>query len=90
MNARELIDLYFMDARSKVIDLAAFLDRIERSGGADDYRLDALLRALEELRAGGDDRARRVLECLSDPTREPIARADGKGAAGAWRGPEES
>jgi hypothetical protein len=31
MTKAEILDLYFGDARSKLIDLAAFLDRVERS-----------------------------------------------------------
>ncbi len=41
MNREEITDLYFMDARSKLIDLAAFLDRLDRYEGADDYRMAA-------------------------------------------------
>ena len=33
MTKAEILDLYFADARSKLIDLAAFLDRIERADG---------------------------------------------------------
>jgi hypothetical protein len=84
MTAKEALDLYFLDARSKLIDLAAFLDRVERSSGAPDFRLGALQRALREIDKPGADRARRVLEALSDPTTEPVARAPGKGAVGAW------
>ena len=32
------------------------------------------------------DRAKEVLLALSDPTAEPIAKAPGKGAVGAWAG----
>ena len=31
MTRDEMLDLYFADARSKLIDLAAFLDRVERA-----------------------------------------------------------
>ena len=33
MNRQQLLDLYFMDARSKLIDIAAFLDRLDRADG---------------------------------------------------------
>lgn len=85
MNRRELLDLYFIDARSKLIDLAAFLDRVDRGEGEADFRLDAFRRALEVLaEQATDGRAERVLLALSDPTAEPIDTAATKGAVGAW------
>jgi hypothetical protein len=86
MTRTELLDLYFMDARSKLIDLAAFFDRVERGEGEADFRLDALRRALKSLDARDSARAKAVLLALSDPTQEPIAKAPGKGAVGAWAG----
>lgn len=86
MTRQETLDLYFMDARSKVIDLAAFLDRVDRGTGEADFRLAALREALGELAGDEPDRARRVLLSLSDPTTEPLAAAPGKGAVGAWPG----
>ncbi len=86
-NGKELLDAVFLEARAKLIDLAAILDRIERYGGAEDYRLDAFHRALEELaRSGESDRARRVLTVFSDPTEEPVERPLTPGATGAWPG----
>ena len=84
MDRRQLLDLYFVDARARLIDIAAFLDRIERAEVVDDFRAEAFRRALGELEKAGADRARRVLLALSDPTTEPIAAASGKGACGAY------
>jgi hypothetical protein len=86
MTRQQVLDLYFMDARHKLIDLAAFMDRLERSTGEEDFRMKAFREALKELEKGNADRAKRVLLSLSDPTVEPIAKAPGKGAAGAWPG----
>ena len=86
MTRQELLDLYFMDARSKLIDVAAFLDRLDRAEGEADFRLGAFRLALNELERGEPARARSVLMSLSDPTTEPIAAAPGKGAVGAWPG----
>ena len=88
MNRRQLLDLYFLEARGKLVDLAAFLDRVERAGGEDDFRLQAFRAALTQLtrEPGGKPRAESVLLVLSDPTVEPLAAAPGKGAAGAWPG----
>lgn len=82
------MDLYFMENRAKLIDIAAFLDRVDRASGEADFRLDAFKRALRELSGSQPERARNVLLSLSDPTTEPIDRAPGKGAAGAWPGTE--
>jgi hypothetical protein len=86
MTRAELLDLYFMDARSKLIDLAAFFDRIDRGQGEADFRLGALRKALSALESSEPNRAKAVLVALSDPTTEPIAKAPGKGAVGAWAG----
>ena len=86
MNRRELLDLYYLDARAKVIDVAAFLDRLDRAAGAPDFRLAAFTKALAELEPGRAPRVERVLARLSDPTTEPIPAATTKAACGAWPG----
>ena len=78
-----LVDLQFIDARSRLIDLAAFLDRMDRHGQADDYRIVALKRAIKEIIKDESGRARRVLESLSDHSVEPIPAATIQGAFGA-------
>jgi hypothetical protein len=85
MTRQEILDLYFIEARSKLIELAAFLDRVERGTGEADFRWDAIRQALRTLETTGGDRARQVLLALSDPTAEPIVAAPGKGAVGAFR-----
>ena len=82
--ANELVELGFMDARSKLIDVAAFLDRIQRHDQEDDYRVRALKEALAILSSDEPGRARRILESLSDPSEEPIAAATIQGAFGAY------
>jgi hypothetical protein len=79
-----VVDAYFMEHRARILDLAAFLDRVDRAGpGADDFRMQAFRAALAILGDGKPERARRVLELLSDPGTEPIAKAGMKGATGA-------
>ena len=72
---QDLLDLQFIEARHKLIDLAAFLDRIDRHPGADDYRFEAMKNALPILLEDRPDRARAILEALSDqppnPSRKP-------------------
>ena len=84
MTRQQVLDLYFMEARAKIIDIAAFLDRVERADGDADFRLAALRDALKELHQGNADRAKRVLLSLSDTTTEPIPVATTKAATGAW------
>ena len=83
MTRQQVLDLYFMDARSKLIDLAAFLDRLDRAEGEADFRLAAFRKAMEELEKKQPERAQGVLLALSDPTSEPIAAATTKAACGA-------
>ncbi len=81
----DLLDLQFIDARHKFIDLAAFLDRIDRHPGDSDFRIEAMKNALSILLSDRPDRARAVLEALSDQTTEPIPQATFQGAFGAPR-----
>lgn len=86
MNRQQLLDLYYLEARAKLIDLAAFLDRLDRAPGEGDFRLAAFNQALGQLQSEQTARAERVLKVLSDPTSEPIAAATTKAACGAWPG----
>ena len=86
MTRQQVLDLYFMEARAKLIDLAAFLDRVDRAGGEADFRLAAFRKAMLELQRSPSERARQVLLTFSDPTEEPIAAATTKAACGAWPG----
>ena len=81
-----LADLGFMDARFKLIDLAAFLDRVQRAGQDNDFRVQALKSALALLSQDQPERAKEVLLHFSDPSTEPIAKATMQGAVGAHRG----
>jgi hypothetical protein len=86
MTRQQVLDLYFMENRAKLIDLAAFLDRVDRAPGEADFRLTAFREAMKHLSDGQPGRAKNVLLSLSDPTNEPIDQAPGKGASGAWPG----
>ena len=86
MTRQQALDLYFMEARAKLIDIAAFLDRVERSEGEADFRHAAFQQALQALASRDSRRARAVLLSLSDPTTEPIAAATTKADCGAWPG----
>ena len=80
-----LVDLGFMDSRSKLIDLAAFLDRVQRAGQDGDFRVGALKEAILLLSQNEPERAKKVLLSFSDPSSEPIPKATTQGAIGAWK-----
>jgi hypothetical protein len=86
MTRQQILDLYFLDARHKLIELAAFLDRVERADGKDDFRIKNFRAALDELTGKKKEKAKKVLRAFSDLTTKPIAKAQGKGAVGAWNG----
>ena len=83
----KVVELYFLEHRAKLIDIASFLDRVDRAhadGPETDFRIKAFHRALAILSDGRAERARRILEALSDHSTEPIDSAAGlKGAFGA-------
>ena len=80
-----------MDARCKLIDIAAFMDRMDRHEGHADFRLDGFQKALDAmLEPGRESRAQAVLNALSDQSTEPIARATLQGAFGAPNNQEDN
>jgi hypothetical protein len=85
MTRQEVLDLYFMDARCKLIDLAAFMDRVDRASGTEDFRMIEFRKALQALGASSN-RPAEVLLALSDPTTEPILAATTQAACGAYPG----
>ena len=84
MNRQKVLDMYFLAARNQLIELAAFMDRLDRADGPGDFRIHQLHKALEKLHTSKGSRARAILLALSDPTRAPAAKAGTKGACGAW------
>jgi len=76
-----------MEHRARLIDIAAFLDRVERAdggGNAEDFREASFRQALGILSDGKPQRAARILSLLSDHTTAMAQSADGmKGASGA-------
>ena len=89
LSRKKLIDLYFLEMRAKLLDISAFLDRVDRAQDAGtapaDFRLDAMRQAIQELLSEAPGRTARVQMRLSDPTTDPIPDAMGlKGASGAY------
>ncbi len=86
-NKIDILDLYFMDARYKLIDIAAFLDRVDRHDGETDFRHAGFLNALDAMLNPGDQpRAKAVLDSLSDHSTEPAENAQIQFAFGAPQG----
>ena len=91
---RELVDEYFIENRTRVLEIAAFLDRLERTDGslpARDFRVRAFHEALGVLTGAPDGapdgdatRVERIQMLFSDPTTEPLERLDQKSARGAY------
>ena len=67
--AQAALDAYFLEARARLLDLAAILDRIGRGGGAteaeEDPRLAKVRQALEVLHDESGGRAERVQQIFS-------------------------
>lgn len=84
MTRQKILDLYFLDARHKLIELAAFLDRVERAEGKDDFRIKSFRTALTKLSGNQKQKAKKVLLAFSDLTTKPVEKAKGKGACGAF------
>jgi hypothetical protein len=69
--AAQALDRHFLEARSKLLDLAALLDRIGRGAGspgvAGDPRLERIQQALEVLHDRSGGRAERIQQIFSLP-----------------------
>ena len=69
MPASQALDTYFLEARSKLLDLAAVLDRIGRGRDAarteEDPRLEKIRRALLVLQDRSGGRAERIQQIFS-------------------------
>jgi hypothetical protein len=67
LSAKAALESYFFEARAKVLDLAAILDRIGRGPGApgDEARLAKLREAIEVLLDESPARAERVQRVFS-------------------------
>lgn len=81
-----VLSLYFMEHRAKLIDLAAFLDRVDRAQddleGGEEFRVRALREGIKVLLEDEPGRTKRILELFSDHSSEPIPSAGMQGAYG--------
>ncbi len=67
--SRTALDAYFFEARARILDLAAFLDRVGRGAGAaqvdGDPRLKKIASALEVLHDQSGGRAEQIQQIFS-------------------------
>jgi hypothetical protein len=85
LTATQLLDEYFIENRTRLLEVAAFLDRLDRTDPAvagADFRMKAFTEAVDAL--SGSDRLTRIQLLLSDPTTGPLERLDRKSARGAY------
>ena len=67
--ASKTLDAFFLEARCRILDLAAILDRIQRGPGAtgveNDPRVEKIRRAIEVLHDQSGGRAERIQQIFS-------------------------
>lgn len=86
LTGTEVVDEYFIENRTRLLEIAAFLDRVDRVDPAvasRDFRMKVFAEAVDAL-TGGAGRLMRIQMLLSDPTVEPLDRLDRKSALGAF------
>ena len=88
LTTRQIIDEYFIENRTRLLELAAFLERIDRSAdGGDprgDFRMAAFQQALRVLASDAPDKMDQIQFIFSDQTVAPREKLDAKSATGAW------
>lgn len=88
LTVQDVLDLYFLENRARLLEVASFLDRVERAGVAEaaDYRLEAFKSALALLLRPSPGKTSALQLYFSDPGLGPTASAVGLKATGAWKG----
>lgn len=91
LSSSQILDMSFLENRARLLEIAAFLDRIDRSADLEiaqnDFRYQALLNGIRLLLdTTGMERTKAIQLSFSDPTTEPLVDAVGLKAHGAWNG----
>jgi hypothetical protein len=93
LTGSQIVDEYFIENRTRLLEIAAFLDRldrVDRQCAERDFRMQVFRDAVDALGTPGD-RLNRIQMLLSDPTTDPLDRLDRKSALGAYdRGSKEA
>jgi hypothetical protein len=87
LSATALVDEYFIENRNRLLEIAAFLDRLDRADAGvtgEDFRMRVFTEAVAALGTAGPDRLLAIQHLLSDPRTEPLPALDRKGAVGAY------
>ena len=90
LTVSQIADEYFIENRNRVLEIAAFLDRLDRADPARasrDFRVRALAEALEVLAQKPPDYVLQIQRVFSDPRTEPLPALDRKSAQGAYEKP---
>jgi hypothetical protein len=86
LTQKELIEKYFMQHRCFLLDVASFLDRLDRARVKDaenDFRYTTFKRCLEALAEEDSNRTQKLLMLLSDPRTDLLEERDKQNAEGA-------
>lgn len=86
LSGTQIVDEYFIENRTRLLEIAAFLDRVDRMDPtvrSRDFRMKAFIEAVNALGAM-PDRLLQIQMILSDPTIDPLDRLDRKSAIGAF------
>jgi hypothetical protein len=71
LSASTLLEMYFFDIRSHLLEAAAAMDRIQRAPGGlevmEDERMRRLIAVCDILKNGSVNRAEQFLQLFSDP-----------------------
>ena len=70
LSALELLDMYYLDMRSALLEMAAGLDRVQAAQGGEgvmnDVRIQCILESCQLVGRPDGERARRLQEFLSE------------------------
>jgi hypothetical protein len=86
LSPKDLVDEYFIENRTRILEIAAFLDRLDRTDSTyakRDFRMKAFIEALGLLGRSGN-RLDAIQLLLSDPSPTPLEALDRKSALGAY------
>ncbi len=87
MTKQQILDEHFIENRTRLLDIAAFLDRLDRTGrdgGEADFRAEVFSEAIALLWRPSPSRVKTIQMIFSDPTTAPLALLDQKSARGAY------
>ena len=89
MTAADALETYFIDNRARLLEIASFLDRIDRyensTAAKADFRYGAFMKALKLVAEAGESRTEKLQLLFSDRSTDPIESAVGLIAYGASR-----